>query len=136
MTNRFNRLASVAISGVAIALTAAALAPSCARAQSADLVLCDRLAADPSDPDKPADVKGVADIAASDVPTAVKFCKQAAASRRALYELGRRYYRHDEKAAFYSPPCILKYLARGANSCFLVLIKRIWLLRCILGGDG
>lgn len=26
--------------------------------QSADLVLCDRIAADPSDPDKPADVKG------------------------------------------------------------------------------
>jgi uncharacterized protein len=91
MTNRFNRLASVAISGVAIALTAAALAPSCARAQSADLVLCDRLAADPSDPDKPADVKGVAAIAASDVATAVKFCKQASASRRALYELGRAY---------------------------------------------
>jgi len=63
-----------------------------ARAQSADLVLCDRIAADPTDPDKPADVKGVSDIAASDVATAIKFCKRAStASRRALYELGRAY---------------------------------------------
>src|SRR5262249_40748462 len=63
-----------------------------ARAQSADLVLCDRIAADPSDPDKPADVKGVSDIAASDVATAIKFCKRASTtSRRALYELGRAY---------------------------------------------
>ncbi|MGA7808181.1 MAG: tetratricopeptide repeat protein [Bradyrhizobium sp.] len=70
---------------------AAALTPLRAHAQSADLVLCDRLAADPSDPDKPADVKGVPEIAASDVATAIKFCKQASASRRALYELGRAY---------------------------------------------
>src|SRR5579864_8189972 len=63
-----------------------------ARAQSADLVLCDRIAADPADPDKPADVKGVSDIAPSDVATAIKFCKTAsAASRRALYQLGRAY---------------------------------------------
>jgi TPR repeat protein len=55
-------------------------------------VLCDRLAADPSDPDKPADIKGAADIAPSDVATAIKFCRAAsAASRRALYELGRAY---------------------------------------------
>jgi TPR repeat protein len=55
-------------------------------------VLCDRLAADPTDPDKPADVKGTRDIAPSDVATAIKFCKVAsAASRRALYELGRAY---------------------------------------------
>jgi TPR repeat protein len=65
---------------------------SSARAQSADLVLCDRLAADPADPDKPADVKGTADIAPSDVATAIKFCKAASAtSRRALYQLGRAY---------------------------------------------
>src|SRR5450759_3798625 len=65
---------------------------SAAHAQSADLVLCDRLAADPTDPDKPADVKGTADIAQSDVATAIKFCKVAsAASRRALYGLGRAY---------------------------------------------
>ena len=62
------------------------------RAQSADLVLCDRLAADPADPDKPADVKGVPDVAPSDVATAIKFCKTASgASRRALYQLGRAY---------------------------------------------
>jgi TPR repeat protein len=76
------------------ALSALALvaAQSPARAQSADLVLCDRLAADPTDPDKPADVKGTADIAPSDVATAIKFCKIAApASRRALYQLGRAY---------------------------------------------
>jgi TPR repeat protein len=75
-------------------LAALLLAPlhSSARAQSADLVLCDRLAADPSDPDKPADVKGVAEIAHADIPTAIKFCKVASAtSRRALYQLGRVY---------------------------------------------
>ena len=61
-----------------------------ARAQSADLVLCDRVAADATDPDKPADIKGAADIAPSDVATAIKFCKVAApTSRRAMYELGR-----------------------------------------------
>ena len=66
--------------------------PAAAHAQSADLVLCDRVAADPSDPDKPADVKGVPDIAASDVATAIKFCKQAASSsRRAMFALGRAY---------------------------------------------
>ncbi|MEZ5889007.1 MAG: tetratricopeptide repeat protein [Xanthobacteraceae bacterium] len=65
---------------------------SSAHAQSADLVLCDRVAADPTDPDKPADVQGTADIAPSDIATAIKFCKVAAAkSRRALYQLGRAY---------------------------------------------
>jgi uncharacterized protein len=65
---------------------------SAALAQSADLVLCDRVAADPADPDKPADVKGVAEIAPSDFATAIKFCKRAAtASRRAFYQLGRAY---------------------------------------------
>src|SRR5262249_61681746 len=67
-------------------------APSPARAQSADLVLCDRLAADPADPDKPADVKGTREVEQSDVATAIKFCKTASAtSRRALYQLGRAY---------------------------------------------
>ena len=77
-----------------LAITASlfALAPSRALAQSADLVLCDRIAADPADPDKPADVKGVAEIAAGDVATAIKFCGQASrASRRAMYALGRAY---------------------------------------------
>lgn len=62
------------------------------RTQSADLVLCDRIAADPNDPDKPADVKGSPEIAKSDIATAIKFCKIASASsRRAMYELGRAY---------------------------------------------
>jgi TPR repeat protein len=74
-----------------LALTIASL-DSSAHAQSADLVLCDRLAADPTDPDKPADVKGIPVIVQSDVATAIKFCKIAsAASRRALYQLGRAY---------------------------------------------
>jgi len=67
-------------------------APAWAHAQSADLVLCDRVAADPSDPDKPADVKGTPDIAASDIATAIKYCRIAAnSSRRAMYQLGRAY---------------------------------------------
>lgn len=75
-----------------LAMLLAFAAPQTAQAQSADLVLCDRLAADPSDPDKPADVKGVAEIASADIATAVKFCRQAAnASRRAMFALGRAY---------------------------------------------
>jgi TPR repeat protein len=77
---------------MAIAAAACWAIPFQVSAQSADLVLCDRLAADPSDPDKPADVKGTADVAPSDVATAIKYCKVAAnASRRALYQLGRAY---------------------------------------------
>jgi TPR repeat protein len=75
-----------------LALTIASLHYSWAHAQSADLVLCDRLAAEPADPDKPADVKGTPVIAPSDIATAIKFCKIASASsRRALYQLGRAY---------------------------------------------
>jgi uncharacterized protein len=75
-----------------LALAAASPLHSYARAQSADLVLCDRLAADPADPDKPADVKGAPDVAPSDVATAIKYCRIAAgSSRRALYQLGRAY---------------------------------------------
>jgi TPR repeat protein len=60
------------------------------RAQSADLVLCDRIAADPADPDKPANVRGVSEVAEGDIETAIRFCKAASAgSRRALYQLGR-----------------------------------------------
>jgi TPR repeat protein len=76
--------------GLSALITAPLSSP--AHPQSADLVLCDRLAADPTDPDKPADVKGVAEIARADIPTAIKFCKVASAtSRRALYQLGRVY---------------------------------------------
>ncbi|HEY1311237.1 MAG TPA: tetratricopeptide repeat protein [Pseudolabrys sp.] len=87
-----NRIGVISTSCSIALLAFAAIAPPPARAQSADLVLCDRLAADPADPDKPADVKGVAAIDKSDIATAIKFCKVAAASsRRALYQLGRAY---------------------------------------------
>jgi TPR repeat protein len=77
---------------IVVLASAPCLTCSPARAQSADLVLCDRVAADPSDPDKPADIRGVSDVAAADVATAIKFCKKAAgSSRRAMYELGRAY---------------------------------------------
>jgi uncharacterized protein len=83
MRKRFHRFA------VAIVVLAT---PALAHAQSAELVLCDRVAADPSDPDKPADVRGTPDIAASDIATAIKYCKIAAnSSRRAMYQLGRAY---------------------------------------------
>src|ERR1700749_821833 len=84
MTNRPIKLA--------LAAMLLAFVPALAQAQSAPLVLCHRLPADPADPDKPADVKGVAEIAANDVATAIKFCKKAAGgSRRAMFELGRAY---------------------------------------------
>ena len=81
-----------ALAAMAIAAATWLAGPSDLGAQSADLVLCDRLAADPADPDKPADVRGVADVAPSDIATAIKFCRTASgASRRALYQLGRAY---------------------------------------------
>jgi TPR repeat protein len=81
-----------AIGRIALSAVLLAAAPALARAQSADLVLCDRLAADPADPDKPADVKGVPDVAASDIATAIKYCRTASgSSRRAMYQLGRAY---------------------------------------------
>jgi len=90
MTRR-SRTVSIACNVVLLALTTAFIHSS-ARAQSADLVLCDRVAADPTDPDKPKDVKGVTEIAPSDIATAIKFCRTASASsRRALYQLGRAY---------------------------------------------
>jgi uncharacterized protein len=82
----------IALSAVAIAAVLSLAVPSEVIAQSADLVLCDRLAADPADPDKPADVKGTPDVAPSDIATAIKYCKTASgSSRRALYQLGRAY---------------------------------------------
>jgi uncharacterized protein len=66
--------------------------PAPAVAQSADLVLCDRLAADPTDPDKPAEVRGVTDVAPPDIATAIRYCGNASrGSRRAMYQLGRAY---------------------------------------------
>jgi uncharacterized protein len=88
---RRSRAVSIACHISALVL-AATCAHSSARAQSADLVLCDRVAADPTDPDKPKDVAGVTAIAPSDIATAIKFCRTASASsRRALYQLGRAY---------------------------------------------
>jgi uncharacterized protein len=81
---------AVAASIVAAASTFAD--SSSVKAQSADLVLCDRLAADPADPDKPSDVKGTLVVAPSDVAAAIKYCKLAFnSSRRAMYQLGRAY---------------------------------------------
>ena len=63
-----------------------------ARGQSADEIVCDQLAADPADPDKPADTRGVAAMAPADVAKAIKFCRIASVkSRRAMYQLGRAY---------------------------------------------
>ena len=90
------RLDCFVASLLAMTLMACGL-PVAAHAQSADLVLCDRLAADPSDPDKPLDVKGVTAISPTDVPTAIKFCKQAAGSRRAMYALGRAYMANNQQ---------------------------------------
>src|SRR5882757_1886265 len=92
MINRVNAISAAYPFGIALLALIAGPFHSSAYAQSADLVLCDRLAADPADPDKPADVKGTAEIAPSDIATAIKFCKIASnASRRALYQLGRAY---------------------------------------------
>ncbi|MGL6062128.1 MAG: tetratricopeptide repeat protein [Bradyrhizobium sp.] len=81
-----------AIQRVLLCVAAALAVPALAHAQSADLVLCDRVAADPSDPDKPSDVKGVPEVASADIATAIKYCAVAARSqRRAMYQLGRAY---------------------------------------------
>lgn len=64
-------------------------------AAPADIATCDRLAAHPTDPDRPADVKGNLEIADADIPAALQACKAAAASpdapRRIWMELGRAY---------------------------------------------
>ena len=86
-TGQSRRLLSVGLLALALALMHGS-----ARAQSANLALCDRVAADPTDPDKPADVMGTTDIASADIATAIKYCKAASSSsRRAMYELGRAY---------------------------------------------
>jgi uncharacterized protein len=91
MRKRAGTVSIVCTFGIGLSALAAAL-PSVARAQSADLVLCDRLAAEPTDPDKPAGTMGVSEIAPADIATAIKFCKVASAkSRRALFQLGRAY---------------------------------------------
>jgi TPR repeat protein len=91
-----------------------------AHAQSADLVLCDRLAADPADPDKPADLKGVVDVAPGDVATAIRFCKVAAASsRRAMYQLGRAYLANRQPAE--AQGAFRKAADKGSSSAMVEL---------------
>ena len=93
---------------------------SAAVGQSADLVLCDRLAADPSDPDKPADVKGVSAVAPGDIATAIRFCKIASASsRRAMYELGRAYLANNQQAEALS--ALRKAVDKGSSSAMVEL---------------
>src|SRR5262245_31503069 len=90
MAKRYSAISIVC--GLGIGLLTAASFYWTARAQCADLVLCRRLAAEPTDPDKPKDVKGVSEIETSDIATAIKFCRIAStSSRRALYQLGRAY---------------------------------------------
>src|SRR6266403_69374 len=92
LMKRIHALSFAATGCIAASAIAVAVVPTLARAQSADFVLCDRLAAAPADPDKPADVKGAPDVAPSDVATAIKYCRIAGgSSRRALYQLGRAY---------------------------------------------
>ncbi len=66
-----------------------------ASAAATDIATCDRLAAHPEDPDKPADIKGAYDIPRQDIREALVACKAAAADpkapRRILFELGRAY---------------------------------------------
>jgi uncharacterized protein len=91
-----------------------------AYAQSADLVLCDRLAADPSDPDKPTDLKGTPEVAQSDIATAIKFCKSASAgSRRALFQLGRAYAANQQIAEAIS--AYRKAAEKGSTSAMVEL---------------
>jgi len=70
------------------------LQPAAARAET-DAETCDRLAAFPDDPDKPAGAAGNRYIPGPDIATAVKACKAAAsaagAPRRLWFELGRAY---------------------------------------------
>jgi uncharacterized protein len=92
MVERSNAVSVACAASMVLVGLSLALGHASARAQSADLALCDRVAADPTDLDKPANVKGVGEIAPSDIPIAIQYCKIAAAkSRRALYQLGRAY---------------------------------------------
>ena len=76
--------------GAAVAMSAAP-----ARAESADTATCDRLAAFPDDPDKPAGIAGRYEIPGPEIATALKACEAAAnaadAPSRIWFELGRAY---------------------------------------------
>jgi len=77
-------------SAIGIAVATSAMT---AVAQSGDIASCDRLAAYPDDPDKPAGVAGNYEIPAGESATALKACKAAVrgadAPRRIWFELGR-----------------------------------------------
>jgi hypothetical protein len=63
MRSKRSRAVSIAHTfGIALSIVALVSLHSSAHAQSADLVLCDRLAGDPTDPDKPKEVKGTHEI--------------------------------------------------------------------------
>jgi TPR repeat protein len=114
-----SRVTSIACN-IGLLVLAVACAHSSARAQSADLVLCDRVAADPADPDKPKDVKGTAEITASDIATAIKFCRTASASsRRAMYQLGRAYAANKQMAEAVS--AYRKAADKGSTSAMVEL---------------
>jgi TPR repeat protein len=121
MTSGRATLRAIACSlGVAAMVPVAGPYYSAAHAQSADLVLCDRIAADPTDPDKPPSVSGVLRIAPQDIPIAIKFCKPAAAgSRRALYELGRAYAANGQLAA--AVAAYRKAAAKGSTAAMVEL---------------
>ena len=107
--------AILCVAGLALLAWSAA-----AWAQSADLVLCDRVAADPADLDKPADVQGVAAIPKSDIATAIKFCKTASSSsRRALYQLGRAYAANGQTAE--AVATYRKAIDKGSTSAMVEL---------------
>jgi uncharacterized protein len=114
-----SRVAPIACN-IGLLVLAVACTQSSARAQSADLVLCDRVAADPADPDKPKDVKGTVEIAASDIATAIKFCRTASAtSRRAMYQLGRAYAANKQPAEAVS--AYRKAADKGSTSAMVEL---------------
>ncbi len=112
-------LRQFAAASIALALLAS-LSARHALAQSADLVLCDRVAADPGDPDKPKDIQGSSTIVPSDVAIAIKFCKVAAAkSRRAHYELGRAYAANKQMAE--AVAAYRKAAAQGSTAAMVEL---------------
>jgi TPR repeat protein len=120
MTRRFRAVWVACSVGICLLPPAVTALPSATHAQSADLVLCDRLAADPTDPDKPADVKGAPEIAPSDIATAIKFCRVASTgSRRALYQLGRAYAANRQLAEAIS--AYRKAADRGSTSAMVEL---------------
>jgi uncharacterized protein len=94
-----------------------------ALAQSTDSATCDRLAAFPDDPDKPAGVAGNYEIPAGEIATALKACKAAAhaagATHRTWFELGRAYEfsrQHAEAAKAYR-----KAIEAGSTSAMVGL---------------